>query len=233
MNLSVKLTLEEIFTGVKKRYNYKHNAKCEVCNGHGGTEPRNCETCHGSGIVIRVLNTNIGQFRQPYPCPMCEGIGLKYAKGCEPCNNTGLSSIEETVEVDVPSGVQDGMTFIMPRKGHAIKGGEAGDLHITVMELPHKIYTRSGSDLKMKLKLTYSQLVLGDKVEIDTIEGGKIRVTIPEHTDVDTTLRAQNKGLKAYGKETRGDMVISLGISIPKQITETTRELLTKLKNSI
>jgi len=85
----------------------------------------------------------------------------------------------------------------------------------------------------MNLKLTYSQLVLGDKVDIDTIEGGKIRVTIPEHSDVGTNLKVQNKGLKPYGKDNRGDMMINLAISIPKQISETTREMLTKLKDLI
>jgi len=233
MSMVIKLTLEEIYNGIKKIYKYKRNGKCDICDGHGGTDSDNCNVCGGSGLIMRVFNTPMGSIRQVIPCTTCDGIGLKYKTPCTSCKSTGLKSVEETIEINVPSGVQEGMTFIMSGKGHAIKGGITGDLHINVMELPHKLYTRSGSDLKMNLKLTYSQLVLGDKVDIDTIEGGKIRVTIPEHSDVGTNLKVQNKGLKPYGKDNRGDMMINLAISIPKQISETTREMLTKLKDLI
>jgi|ERR1035437_1271077 molecular chaperone DnaJ len=233
MVLTIKLTLEEIYTGIKKIYKYKRNVSCSDCHGHGGSDSQNCGICGGSGVIMRVIRTPIGDFPQGLRCQSCEGIGLTYKTPCNTCNSTGLSSVEETVEVNVPTGVQEGMTFIMPGKGHAIKGGGNGDLHINVMELPHKVYVRNGSDLKMILKLTYSQLVLGDKIEIDTIEGNKIRVNIPEHSDVGINLKVQGKGLKTYNKESRGDIVITLGISIPKQISESAREMLTKLKDLI
>ena len=184
-------------------------------------------------MVTQTINTPIGQFTQVFPCHVCDGIGLTYDNQCQTCNSSGLISSEETIEVDAPSGVQEGMTFVMKGKGHAIKNGTDGDLLINVMELPHKQYSRNGSDLKMNLKLTYSQLVLGDKIEVETIEGGKIRVTIPEHSDVGSTLRIQNKGLKSFNNDNRGDILVNLGISIPKQISETTKDLLIKLKDSI
>lgn len=230
MNLLVKLTLEEIFTGVKKKYKYQRNDNCDVCSGHGGTDSQTCNTCNGQGQVIREIRTPIGVMRQVFPCPSCDGSGATYKHQCNSCSGSGLKSIEETVEIDIPSGVQEGMTFIMSGKGHSIKGGVAGDLHINVMELQHKIYTRNLNDLKMNLKLSYSQLVLGDKVEIDTIEGRKIRITIPEYSDVGSNLRIQNKGLKAYNKDTRGDIVVTLGINIPKEVNEETKEILKKLK---
>lgn len=233
MSILIKLTLEEIYSGVKKTYKYKRNTKCDECKGHGGSDSQNCSVCGGNGIVIRLINSPFGQLSQAISCSACGGIGLTYKIPCKPCNSTGLKLTEETVDIDIPVGVQEGMTFVMSGKGHAIRGGVSGDLHINVMELPHKLYTRSGGDLKMTLKLTYSQLVLGDKVEIDTIEGGKIRITIPEHSDVGSNLKVQNKGLKPYGKDSRGDMMITLGIDIPKQISETTREMLHKLKELI
>lgn len=90
---------------------------------------------------------------------------------------------------------------------------------------------RNGNDLKINLKLSYPQLVLGHKVEVDTIEGTKIRVTIPPHSDVGTNLRIQHKGLKQFNKDTRGDLVINLGIIIPNKITAEEKELLLKLNN--
>ncbi len=233
MNLLIKITLEEVFSGVKKRYKYTRTTKCIICSGHGGTNPETCLNCGGAGTTFRLVRTPLGIFRDIIPCNLCNGIGETCSIGCEACKNSGLVDIEESIEVDVPSGVVEGMTFIMSGKGHGIKSGIDGDLHITIMVIPHKIYTRNGNDLKMTLKLTYPQLVLGDKVEIDTIEGGKIRINVPEHSDVDSNLRVQHKGLKPFGKENRGDMVITLGISVPKEIDETTKELLIKLKDAL
>jgi molecular chaperone DnaJ len=232
MSLLLKLTLEEIYSGVKKHYKYKRNDKCDTCSGIGGTDIQNCGTCGGNGVVASQINTPFGNFTQVLPCNACGGNGTTYKIECKTCKGSGVKSVEETINVDIPSGVQEGMTFVMAGKGHAVKGGECGDLHINIMELPHKQYSRSGSDLKMNLKLSYSQLVLGDKVDIDTIDGGKIRITVPEYSDVGTNLKVQNKGLKPYNKDTRGDIIITLGISIPKEINETMKDLLTKLKNS-
>lgn len=231
MNLTLKLTLEEIFKGIKKRYKYNRNEKCDGCDGHGGTDMKQCQTCHGHGIVMHVFNTPIGIIRQPMPCNVCNGLGETYTTQCDKCTGSGVKGVEETIDVDVPPGVQEKMIFVMQGKGHAIKSGITGDLNINILEIPHKVFTRVGNDLKINLKLTYPQLVLGDKVDIDTIDGSKIRVTIPEHSDVGTNLRIQNKGMVAYNKTIRGDMYISLSIDIPKQITDTAKDLLGKLKD--
>lgn len=234
MTLVIKLTLEEIFTGTKKKYKYSRNDKCGVCNGHGGTNSFTCETCNGHGSIVTSFNTPMGQFSQIISCQSCGGVGVKYENECETCKGNGVKKIEETIELDIPHGVVEGMVFIMVGKGQAIKGGETGDLHVRVMETSHKVFTRIGSgDLKMNLKLSYSQLVLGDKIDIETIDGNKIRVTIPEYSDVGNNLRIQNKGLKIYGKDVRGDLTITLGIDIPKQINEKTKKILEKLKEIV
>jgi len=230
MSLLLKLTLEEIYSGVKKRYKYKRNDKCDICAGVGGTDTQDCPTCGGNGLIINQVNTPFGNFTQAFPCNVCGGSGTSYKIECKTCKGSAVKLVEENIEVDIPSGVQEGMTFVMSGKGHAVKGGECGDLHINIMELSHKQFIRSGSDLRMNLKLSYSQLVLGDKVDIDTIDGGKIRITIPEYSDVGGNLKVQSKGLKAYGKDVRGDIIITLGISIPKEINETMKDLLIKLK---
>lgn len=234
MNIIVKLTLEEIYSGIKKTYKYKRNDNCKVCSGHGGTNSKTCTTCGGAGVTMQVQNHFVfGYIKTLMPCQVCDGVGVTYENICQPCNGSGLNSIEETVNVDIPAGVMEGMIFSMAGHGNSIKSGTAGNLNIRIMELPHKLYTRNGNDLKMNLKLTYSQLVLGDKVELETIDGGKIRASIPEHSDVDNNLKIQGKGLKAFNSDVRGDMMITIGIDIPKQINETARELLTKLKEHL
>jgi DnaJ-class molecular chaperone len=122
------------------------------------------------------------------------------------------------------------MSFILQGKGHAIKSGECGDLQINITEISHDKFTRINNDLRINVNLSYPQLVLGDKVEIDTIEGGKIRITVPSHTDVGTNLKIVGKGLYAFSEDKRGDMIVSVGVEIPKKINDKERELLEELK---
>ncbi len=228
--LGIPLTLEDIYTGKKKRYKYVRRIKCTPCDGKGGTEASTCTRCGGHGIIAGVVKTPIGDFRQIIPCEACNGEGNTYKDACPTCNGSGTNDFEETIDVDIPSGVMEGMTFVMGGKGHGIKGGVEGDLHINITEIPHNVFVRNGKDLKMNLKLSFPQLVLGDKVEIDTIEGTKIRITIPEHSEANSDLRIQGKGLKGYGNESRGDVIVTLGVGVPKQVSDEAKELLKKLK---
>ena len=233
MNLLLKLTLEEIHTGVKKKYKYNRNDSCGVCSGHGGTDIDDCTTCNGIGNITRIMNTPIGQIRQSQTCPTCSGIGKSYKVQCGSCNGSGTKTIEEVIEIDIPAGVQEGMTFVMSGKGQAVKSGKSGDLLINVMELPHSDYIRNGNDLRMTLKLKFPQLVLGDKVEVETIDGGKIRVSIPEFSDVGSNLRINGKGMKFYNQNQRGDIVITLSVDIPKEIDDDIKSLLIDLKEKL
>lgn len=234
IKITVKLTLEEIYSGVNKTYKYHREKKCNTCHGHGGTEMVNCSTCGGQGVAVQVINTPFGRIQHAILCPECEGVGQKYTKECSDCKGSGLERFEETIDLTVPHGIEEGTEFAYRGAGSAVRGGDYGDLIIKVMEVPHKVFKRtSAGDLQMNLKLTYPQLVLGDKVDIETIDGGKIRISIPEHSDVGTNLRVQNKGMKPYKSETRGDLIITLGIDIPKQIGQSAKDLIQKLKDIV
>lgn len=231
MSLLVKLTLEEIYTGVQKNFKYKRNDLCETCYGKGGSNAVTCTTCDGEGYLLQVFNTPMGQITNMVQCGTCNTSGLIYETPCGVCNSTGLVEKEELVEVDIPHGVIDNMTFIMKGKGHGVKGGKCGDLHIKIMELPHKVFSRTSTgDLKMDLKLSFPQLVLGDKIELEMIDGSKIRFDVPEYSDVGNNLRISNKGLKIFGQDDRGDLTITLGIVIPKSVDDETREIINKMK---
>jgi molecular chaperone DnaJ len=233
ITITLKLTLEEIYTGVKKTYEYSRLVSCTDCNGHGGHDVHDCPDCNGTGIKINVYQTPIGYVQQESACRTCNATGKNYTKPCKTCEGKGVVKQEETIDVDVPYGVVDGMVFIMQGKGNGVKSGSEGDLHIKIMEIQNKTFIRNGSDLKMLIKLSFDQLVLGDKVEIDTIEGTKIRITVPEGSDVGSNLRIPSKGLKPFGKETRGDVIITLGVDIPKNINDNVREAINKLKEAL
>lgn len=230
LRVNIKLTLEEVYSGAKKNYKYTRDVKCTDCNGHGGHHVHDCEVCSGAGQVIRQIRTGFGIMQQQMPCHACHGIGLKYTTECNTCKGSGLKKEQEIAELELPTGLDETMEFAIREKGNAIKSGSYGDLYCSFTILPHKTFVRNGNDLKMKLKLPYHQLVLGDKVDIETIEGSKIRITIKELSDAETILKIAGKGLKPYGKETRGDLIITLGLLVPKDMDDKTKEAVMKLK---
>lgn len=230
MSLTVKLTLEEIFQGVKKKYNYVRNVSCTDCSGHGGSEPQECGTCKGSGQIKQVTRTPFGFMENIMECNTCSGSGTTFKVECKTCSGHGVTKVQETIEVDIPSGVQEGMAFVMGGKGHGIKRGREGDLIIRISETPHDVFDRVGSDLKTKLKLQYHQLVLGDKIEINTIEGSKIRIPISEYSTVGQNLRIPFKGLRELNTDQRGDLIVTLDIDMPKTLNDSVKSAIIGLK---
>ncbi len=230
LRVNLKLDLEEVFSGVHKKIKYKKMAVCSPCNGKGGHKVSTCGTCNGLGSIFRTRRLGQHVLQEQTVCHMCQGSGEKVTDTCKSCSGSGLVAEDILLELDIPAGIQDGMQIMQEGGGHGIKDGVDGNLIITVTEKPHKLFNRNGNDLKHSLKLSYSQLVLGDKVEVPTIDGGKIRVTIPPHSDVADNLRIPNKGLNVLHANRRGDMMISLGITIPKKISEEETELLKKLE---
>jgi molecular chaperone DnaJ len=140
LNLSVKLTLEEIFTGTNKKFKYRRAETCVSCSGKGGTGKKECSKCRGAGTVAEIINTPIGQIRNATQCDNCDGQGHTAEKNCDFCGGYGVMNIEDTVEVNIPHGVGDGIRLSIQSKGNAIKNGISGDLIVTIMELPQKIY---------------------------------------------------------------------------------------------
>lgn len=235
LSIVIKLTLEEVYSGVTKTYKYNRFVSCTDCKGHGGHDIHDCDICNGSGEVMRTYKTPIGYVQQGEPCSACDSTGVVYKKDCNTCKTTGLVQIEEIAELEIPIGVQDGIELGAKGKGNGIKSGIEGDLHCRIMILPHKVFVRNGNDLRMNLKLTYPQLILGDKIEIETIEGKKIRIGVSELSEVGTNLKIASKGLIPMGKDesSRGDLIIILGISIPKVIDDETKALIVNLKEKL
>lgn len=231
LQLTVKLTLEEIFNGISKTFKYKRKSACNECSGIGGTGKKSCPTCNGAGIIAQVINTPFGQIRNATECHSCEGQGYIYEKICTGCGGQGIKDFDETIEVQIPHGVLSNMRMALSGKGNAIKNGTTGDLIVTFIEEPHQKFVRFENDLKLTIKATYPQLVLGDSIEIPTIEGGKIRIKIQPFTKVNDILRVQGKGMKPMNSFNRGDMLVNIDLLMPSTITDEEKELIINLKN--
>lgn len=237
LRMKVKLSLQEIATGVTKKFKVRKNVVCPYCHGTGceeGYSPETCATCHGSGYVVRSQRSFLGMVQSQEPCPTCGGEGTVITHKCKHCHGEGIVSGEEIVEINIPAGVAEGMVVNVPGKGHAAKhNGVPGDIQVLIEEEPHPDLIRDENDLIYNLLLTIPQAVLGDTVEVPTITG-RARIKIEPGTQPGTALRLRGKGLpavKGYGYGT-GDIVVNISVYMPESLSASERHAFEEMKKS-
>ena len=237
MRMKVTLTLEEIATGVTKKFKLKKDVTCTECGGSGcekGSKPETCQTCHGQGYVLRTQRSMFGMMQSQEVCPTCQGEGVTIAKKCQHCHGEGVVKGEEIVEIKIPAGVAEGMVVNVPRKGNAaVHNGVPGDIQVIIEEAPHPNFIRDENDLIYNLLLSVPQAALGDTVEIPTLTG-KARIKIEPGTQPGTTLRLRGKGLPAvqgYGSGT-GDIVVNISVYIPEELNKDERKSFEAMKDN-
>ena len=237
MRMKVRLTLEEISTGVTKKFKVRKDITCTECHGTGcasGHSPETCPTCHGQGYVIQSRRSFLGMMQTQEVCPNCHGEGTVIKHTCSHCHGEGVTSGEEIVEIKIPAGVAEGMVVNVPGKGNAAKhGGVPGDIQVLIEEEPHKDFIRDDTDLIYNLLLTVSQAALGDTIDIPTLTG-KARIKIESGTQPGTALRLRGKGLPAvqgYGVGT-GDIVVNISVYIPEHLTKEERKAFEALREN-
>jgi len=207
-------------------------ARCAVCNGSGG-EPgakiKICETCQGKGNIQKTQRTFLGAFTQVSVCPECRGEGKRPEQACHECHGKGINEKQETLEVFIPRGVRDGEVLKITGKGDATTAGRtAGDLYIEIHVLLHPIFRRQGDDIIMRMPLKVSQAVLGDTVEVETLDGG-IRLKIPEGTQPGDILSVRGRGAWHASGYGRGDLLVEIKVEIPKHVSKKAKEAIQSL----
>lgn len=234
LRIKVKMTLEEIATGVNKKIKVRKQVACSTCNGSGARDQGSvdtCGTCRGSGMVNRVSQTPFGMMQTAVQCPTCHGAGSIIKSPCNVCKGDGRVFGEETIDVDIPAGVHEGIQLSMSGKGNSgAKGGAPGDLVINVEEAPHEEFTREGNNIIHELFLNIADAALGSKVEVPTLEG-RARITIPPGTQSGKIFRLQGKGLPALQSYQRGDQLVHVNIWTPKKFTDEERRTLERLRD--
>lgn len=237
LRLKVKLTLEEISKGVTKKFKVKKNVACSHCHGSGaeaGSGKETCPTCHGSGVVTRTQQSFLGMIQTQSPCPTCGGEGQIIKNKCKHCGGEGVLSGEEIVEVSIPAGVAEGMVVNVAGKGHAGKhNGVPGDIQVYIEEETHPDFVRDENNLVYTLLLTVPQAVLGDTIEVPTLDG-KARIKIEAGTQPGKVIRLRGKGLPAvqgYGYGT-GDLIINISVYMPETLSRDEHQAFEKMKDS-
>lgn len=233
LRVRVKMTLEEIATGVKKKIKVRKQVPCTTCNGSGARDGAvdTCTTCRGSGMVGRVSNTPFGMMQTTAACPTCGGTGSTAKSPCNVCKGDGRVFGEETIDIDIPAGVNDGIQLSMSGKGNAgAKGGPAGDLIISIEEEPHEHFTREGNNIVFELYINMADAALGAKIEVPTLDG-RARITIPSGTQSGKILRLRDKGLPQLQSYERGDQLVHVNVWTPKKLNEEEKQLLERLRD--
>ncbi|MCQ4875332.1 molecular chaperone DnaJ [Butyricimonas paravirosa] len=235
LRVKVKLNLAEIATGVEKKIKVKKYVACQHCNGTGAKDGKSystCSTCKGSGQVTRVQNTILGAMQTTSTCPTCEGEGKIINEKCTFCNGEGVLMSEEVITINIPAGVGEGMQLSLSGKGNAARrGGVNGDLIVLIEEEEHPELVRDGNDLLYNVFIGYPEAVLGETVEIPTIEG-KVKVKIEAGTQPGKILRLRGKGLPDVNGYGKGDLLAKVNVWIPKNLSKDEKKLVEKMKEA-
>lgn len=235
LRIKVKLTLSEIAKGAEKKIKVNKKVVCSTCDGTGAKDQSSfntCRTCGGTGAVRRVTNTILGQMQTTSTCPTCNGEGVEISAKCTTCHGDGLMRGEETITINIPAGVSEGMQLSMSGKGNAApRGGVPGDLIILIEEIPHETLKRDGTNVIFDLYINFVDAALGTSAEIPTIDG-KAKIKIESGTQGGKILRLKGKGIPEVNSYHKGDQLVYVNVWTPKALSPEERELLERLRNS-
>ena len=234
MGVGLRLTLEEVATGAKKEIVYDRLAPCQDCDGTGlaeGGKEVTCPDCGGSGRVVSVQRTFLGDMRTTSTCGSCGGTGRTIDKPCPECEGQGRVPDRQRVTVEVPAGIRDSQQLRVTGFGEAgLRGAVAGNLIVTCRIQPHDFFERDGDNLHARANISMVQAALGAEIEVDGImPDEKVSVRIPEGCQNDQVIRVRGKGMPKFRSDLRGDLYVHASVVIPKKLTKSQRELLEKL----
>src|SRR5918996_2860172 len=233
----IDLSLEDVLKGKKDEIELPNLDRCTNCSGTGaapGTKPRKCTVCNGQGQTRRVYSQNrFSTFVSLEPCQTCRGQGEIIDKPCKVCDGSGKVRINKKLKLEIPSGVEDGMTLQLRGEGEPSETGVAGDLLIRVHVKPHPQFERlEEGHLLHNLDLQFTDLALGTELRVPTLEGNE-KVRIPAGTQPNTILRIKGKGLPRYGSYSKGDQMVRVNVKVPTVLSEAQKSLLKDLDKQL
>ena len=226
LKYEVDVDLREAYTGVKKEISYDTLVSCDVCNGSGsesGGGLNSCSVCGGSGRT----RASQGFFTVERTCTACGGAGQVISDPCKPCNGEGRRRKNRKLEVNIPAGVEEGSRIRLSGEGAAGPNGSSpGDLYLFVSMVPHPIFEREATNIFCNVPISIVDASLGGSVDVPTVSGGKVKVKIPAGSQNGDQFRLNSKGMPTIRSTSFGDMIISLSVETPKNLSENQKRLL-------
>lgn len=233
IEVELAVPLERIATGGEETIRFGRVAPCAECGGTGankGTQPRTCSTCQGTGQKTTTRREQGVFFRHSVPCPDCGGAGRVIDQPCPKCRGSGQQEREESLDVSIPVGAEDGLILRVPGKGYAGEpGARAGDLHVVLRSAPDRRFERDGADLWRAESIDVADAVLGVELRVPTLEGS-VTVSVPPGTQPDAQLRLRGRGLPRFGARGRGDLYVRVSVRMPEKLSAEEKRLWEKLR---
>lgn len=235
LRVKIKMNFEEMAKGANKTIKIKKYVKCNSCSGTGAKDKNSvqtCSTCKGSGQVRKVQHTFLGQMQTVTTCSTCGGDGTTITAKCNSCKGEGRVFGEETINIDIPAGVHDGMQLSISNKGNAgERGGRHGDIIVVVEEEQHPQLQRDGLNVAFELHISFPEAVFGTQVEVPTIDG-RAKIKIPPGTQSGKIFRLKGKGFPQINSYEKGDQLIHVNIWTPENVSSEEKNMLEKLAKS-
>ena len=227
MRIRVKLTLEEIAKGVEKKVKVRRKVQAD------GVTYKTCTTCNGSGQQMRVTNTILGRMQTATTCGTCSGAGEIINSKPAGADAQGLIVKEETVSINIPEGVTEGVQLKVGGKGNEAPGKNsiAGDLLVLIEEIPHETLKREGTNIHYDLYVNFSEAVLGTSKEVDTVTG-KVKIKIDAGTQSGKILRLKGKGLPSIERYGTGDFLIHINVWTPQELNKEQKQFFDKMSDN-
>ena len=226
----MKIDFMDAVYGTKKDIDLEYYETCDECDGAGGHGEATCSECGGKGSVIRQTNTILGTIQTRSTCPECNGKGKVYKSKCNKCRGNGKIKVSKTLTIDIPAGIDNGEQLRVSGKGEAgINGGPNGDLYIEIRIMPHELYRREGNDIYIDLPVTITDLCLGCKKTIKTVDG-EVEIKIKEGSQPGDILRIKGKGINNPDSWKKGDFYCVLNLIIPTSLSRKQKSLLQELE---
>lgn len=231
----VSITFEEACNGVRKEIKFTRLDECTKCGGTGAfskSDISTCSRCKGSGRVMTVQNTILGQIRQESECPDCRGTGQKITRACPDCNGQGRIRKVKTLAVNIPGGIDNDQTIRVSGEGEAgTRGGTSGDLFVHITVKPHEFFIRDGNNIILELPITFSQAALGASIDVMTISG-PVKMTIKAGTQNGDKYRLAEKGINNKITKKIGNQIVVVKVVTPTNLTQKQKDLFKELSNT-
>ncbi|RRD35296.1 molecular chaperone DnaJ [Leucobacter sp. OH2974_COT-288] len=234
--IHLEVELADIIFGAKREVSINTAAVCPTCNGSccaPGTQPRTCDMCQGSGHVRREVRSILGTVVTNHPCSACQSYGTVIDNPCNDCGGKGRVRERRTIEVEVPSGIEDGMRLQMRGAGEVGLGaGPSGDLFVEFAVKHDKLFSRDGKDLLATVEVTMTDAVFGCATTLPGLDGD-VALEIPEGTQAGDVITVRGRGITELQGERRGDLRIAVQVVTPTNLSRKQRELLEQFATEV
>lgn len=225
---TVEVDLEDAIFGKTMQVDLQREVTCGTCSGSGtqpGTSPKACPTCRGTGSISQ----GKGFMHMQQPCPTCRGTGTINPNLCRTCGGRRVTPKSERINVKIPPGVDNGSKIrVAGMGGPGERGGQPGDIYIITRVRPHHYFERRGDNLYSEVKATVKEAVLGEKIEIPTVDG-MVSLKLPAGVQSGQQLKLKGKGVPHLGGSGVGDHYVTIKVATPTGLSERGKELIKEL----